>query len=155
MPEFFPQVRPALENLGPEEAIGLLKVYFFWAMVVILPALVTLRLLAARIYASGVLRSLRRGRMTEEDLGENEWESLQRLQLLKTPEPVQHHIIVKVMAWIATRAGRVTSTIVIGSFWFMFVFQILVSEFFNFHPFVGWLNQPLVQLPWFRYLPGL
>jgi len=155
MPEFFPQMRPELETLSGEEAIGFLKVYFFWAMLLVLPMLVILRVLAAWIYASGVLRCLRRGRMTEEDLGENEWESLQRLQLIKTAEPIQHHIIVKIMAWIATRAGRITSTIVIGSFWFVFVFQVLVAEFFNYHPFVGWLNQPLVQLPWFRYLPGL
>ncbi len=155
MPEFFPQMRPDLESMSAEDAVSFLKVYFFWAMAVVLPLLVAVRLLAARFYASSVLRCLRRGRMTEEDLGENEWESLERLQLIKTPEPVQHHVIVKIMAWIATRAGRITSTIVIGSFWFVFIFQVLVSEFFNFHPFVGWLNQPLVQLPWFRYLPGL
>ncbi len=155
MPEFFPQMRPALESLSPEEAISFLKVYFFWTMLLVLPMLVLLRVLAARIYASGIVRCLRRGRMNEEDLGENEWEALQRLQLIATPEPVRHHVIVTIMAWIATRAGRITSTIVIGAFWFAFIFQILVSEFFNFHPFVGWLNQPFVQLPWFRYLPGL
>ena len=155
MPEFFPQMKPELELLSAEDAVYFLKVYFFWTMALVLPLLVLLRMIAARIYASGIVRALRRGVITEEELAENEWESLHRLSLLKSPEPVRHHIIVKMIAWIATRAGRITSALVIGAFWFLFVFQILVAEFMNFHPFVGWLNQPLVQLPWFRYLPWI
>jgi hypothetical protein len=38
--------------------------------------------------------------------------------------------------------------------WFTFVAQIFISEFINYHPVIGWLNQPLVQLPWFHYVPG-
>lgn len=154
-PEFFPQIRPELELLTAEEAIGFLKIYFFWVMLFVLPVFVGLRFVAARIYASGIVRGLRRGTITEEDLSENEWEALHRLGLIEAPEPASHHIIVKMLAWIATRAGRITSGLLIGTFWFLFVFQILISEFFNFHPIVGWLNQPLVQLPWFRYLPGI
>lgn len=152
-PQFFPQIRPELELLSAEDAISFLKIYFFWVMLIVLPVLVGLRLVAARIYASGIVRGLRRGTISEEDLSENEWESLHRLRLIEAPEPATHHIIVKMLAWIATRAGRITSAVLIGTFWFLFIFQVLVSEFLNFHPFVGWLNQPLVQLPWFRYLP--
>jgi hypothetical protein len=154
-PQFFPQIRPELELLSAEDAISFLKIYFFWGMLFVLPVLIGLRLVAARIYASGIVRGLRRGTISEEDLSENEWEALHRLRLIEAPELATHHIIVKMLAWIATRAGRITSAILIGTFWSLFVFQILISEFFNFHPFVGWLNQPLVQLPWFRYLPGI
>ena len=38
--------------------------------------------------------------------------------------------------------------------WFAFVAQIFVSEFLNYHPGVGWLNQPTAQAPWFHYIPG-
>lgn len=153
MPEFFPQMRPEFELYSTADAMGLLKVYFFWTMVLVLPLFVLLRLLAARIYATGVVRALRRGLVGEEELAKNEWETLHRLELIRPPEPNQHHIIVKMLAWVATRAGRITAGVLIGAFWFAFVFQILVAEFFNYHPAVGWLNQPLVELPWFRYLP--
>ena len=29
-----------------------------------------------------------------------------------------------------------------------------ISEFFSYHGMIGWLNQPLIQLPWFRYVPA-
>ena len=37
--------------------------------------------------------------------------------------------------------------------WFTFVAQIYVREFIAYHPLQGFMNQPLVQLPWFRYVP--
>ena len=37
--------------------------------------------------------------------------------------------------------------------WFTFVAQIYVAQFLNYIPFVGWMNQPLVQLPWIKYVP--
>lgn len=153
IPQFFPQMRPEWELLSQEDAIGLLKVYFFWTMLLLLPIYLTLRMVAGRIYASGVVRALRRGTILEEELTENEWEPLQRLGLLESPEPARHHIIVRALAWMATRAGMMTSSLLIFGFWLAFVFLIMMSEFFQFHPFVGWMNQPFVHLPWFRYLP--
>jgi hypothetical protein len=38
--------------------------------------------------------------------------------------------------------------------WFAFVVPIYVSEFLNYHPVVGFLNQPLVQLPCFDFIPA-
>ena len=37
--------------------------------------------------------------------------------------------------------------------WFSFVAQIYITQFLNYHSGAGWMNQPLIQLPWFRYLP--
>ncbi len=154
MPQFFPQMQPAFEQMTLVEAQSFLKTYFFWCMLLFLPAFVLLRMAAAHLYAGGIVRGLRRGTVTEEALAENEWESLHRLDLLRAGEVKQHHVIVALLGWMATRAGRLTAGVLIAVFWFLFVAQILVGEFFNYHPGVGWLNQPLVQLPWFRYLPA-
>jgi hypothetical protein len=43
--------------------------------------------------------------------------------------------------------------VILVAVWFSFVAQIYISEFINYHSGLGWINQPLVQLPWFRYLP--
>jgi hypothetical protein len=52
--------------------------------------------------------------------------------------------------WALRTAGIAATAFV----WFTFVAQIFISEFLNYHPGIGWLNQPLVQLPWFHYVPG-
>ncbi len=46
------------------------------------------------------------------------------------------------------------ATVLLALVWFAFVAQIYASEFMNYHPGIGFLNQPLVQLPWFRYIPS-
>jgi hypothetical protein len=40
--------------------------------------------------------------------------------------------------------------------WFTFISQTYVSEFLNYHSEYGlaWLNNPLVQLPFFRFIPA-
>jgi hypothetical protein len=52
--------------------------------------------------------------------------------------------------WLA-RTGAIAAAVFV---WFTFVAQIFIGEFFMYHPVVGWLNQPLVQLPWFHYIPS-
>ena len=47
----------------------------------------------------------------------------------------------------------VTVGVLTALVWFTFVSQIYIAQFLNHHPVVGWLNQPLVQLPSFHYIP--
>lgn len=60
------------------------------------------------------------------------------------------HRAVRTAGWF-WRNALLAATALIG---FAFVAQIFIGEFFNYHPVVGWFNQPLVQLPWLRYIPG-
>ena len=50
----------------------------------------------------------------------------------------------------ALRASAVAAAVFV---WFTYVAQIFISEFFMAHPIIGWLNQPLAQLPWFHCVP--
>ena len=60
----------------------------------------------------------------------------------------------KAAAWLGTRVGRALSSLVLFSVWIGFAMQLVASEFLNYHTAGrGWLNQPLIQLPWMPYLP--
>lgn len=127
--------------------------YFFWATFAVFPAYVLLRLLAARIYASAILNGIQNGTVPVLALAENERDELQRLNLIQVNPPRSRHVLVHVAtttgSWVL-RAGAIGAAAVV---WFAFVAQIFISEFLLYHPVIGWLNQPLVQLPWFHYLP--
>ena len=61
--------------------------------------------------------------------------------------------LVELIARTGSWGARLGALGALGFVWFLFVAQIFVTEFLGYHPQVGWLNQPLVQVPWFRYLP--
>ena len=117
-------------------------------------AFVILRVFAARLYAGAVLGAVRAGELSASDLSELEAATLARLGLSEPEERAPRHIAIEVARKASrpiVRAPLVAATLVV---WFTFVAQIYVREFLNYHPVRGWMNQPLVQLPWFRYVPG-
>jgi hypothetical protein len=153
-PEFWPQGKPLMEGLGPALARKSLDSYFFWCALAMLPAFVILRLVGARIYASGLLRQVRTGAIEAEALGVLERAAIGRLRLLELERRPERHFLVRVAAWTGTRIGRAVCGIVLALIWFGFVAEIYVAEFLNYHGSMGWLNQPLIQTPWFHYLPS-
>jgi hypothetical protein len=154
VPAFFPQINEKLADLPPIQALHFAKLYYFYAAFVVFAAFVALRIVAARIYASGLLACIRSGALTEDVLAENEWETLHRLGLLAPCPAPSRHFLVRTIAWLGTRVGRITTGVALFLVWFTFVAQIYVSEFLLKSPWGrGWINQPLVQLPWFNYIP--
>jgi hypothetical protein len=137
----------------PQQLVQFLNGYYFWSALVVFPAFVFLRLVAARIYAGALLDAFQSGQLPAASLAENEQEALEQLGLLQVRPQPQRQFFVRAVAWFATRAGRVAAIILLVWLWFAFVAQIFIGQFFNYHPLSGWLNQPLVQLPWFHYLP--
>ena len=82
-----------------------------------------------------------------------ERETLHRLDLLEVKLPPPRHAFIRLVTWTGSRLGKATVAVLLVFVWFTFVAQIFISEFLNYHPAIGWLNQPLVQLPWFKYIP--
>ncbi len=150
----FLQNNRALADLTPAQAVKFLEGYYFWSALFVFPAFVFLRLMAARIYAGGVLDAVQSGRWPVAQLAEFERASFERLELLRVRPPVARHFFVRAVAWFATRTGRACATIALLGIWFTFVAQIFIAEFLNYHPVIGWLNQVLVQLPLFNHIPG-
>ena len=118
-----------------------------------LPAFVILRVIAARIYGSGLLAAVKSARIRMLDLADNERDALGRLDLLHVKPPPARHFLLRLVAWAGTRTGGFIGGFMLFWIWFAFIAVNYIAEFFNYHPTLGWLNQPLVQLPWFRYIP--
>jgi len=153
-PAFQPQNNGALANLTDIQVLKHLDSYFFFCAIVMLPAYVILRLLAARIYASGILALLQTAKIQPAELAPLEFETMQRLNLLEARPNQARHFFIRFITWTGTRVGRMASTFALGLIWFTFVAQIYVTEFLQYHRGLGWMNQPLVQLPWFHYVPA-
>ena len=153
-PESWPQGHPEIESLSAREVVKMLNHYFFWCGIYIFPAFALLRVLAARIYASAVVEGLESGWICHESLGAFEARALQRLDLVyPRPQPNRHRVL-KIAVWAGTRLGRGVSYTLLFFIWFAFISQMYIGAFLKYDSAVGWLNQPLVQLPWFRYVPA-
>lgn len=148
------QYIPGLLDLPRERQLEVSQRFFAVAALGLFPLYVSLRLLAARMYANALRDAWQRGAITEEDLDEREWQALRRLELL-VPTPVpERRRLVRLAAWLATRAGRITATMAILALWFATSFLFTVSEFIaRTGSGRGWWNQPMIQLPWFDYTP--
>lgn len=153
-PMFWMQKHPELVYVSDALLLKMLNDYFFWCALLMLPAYVLLRVLAARVYASAIMASVQSGNIQPAALAVYERETLDRLGLLETRPSRERHVFVRFLAWTGTRVGRVLGGAALFFTWFGFVAQIYIAEFFNYHGGLGWLNQPLVQLPWFHYLPS-
>lgn len=140
-------------NLTEAQALKVLNSHYFWSGFYLFAAFVVWRVATARVYASAVLRAVQRGALGEEELGENEWRALHTLGLLQAHPNPERHLLVRVVAWAGSKAGRMVCALALFWVWFAVVAEIYISEFFAYHPVIGWLNQPLLQLPWFRYVP--
>ena len=160
-PAFFPQINPALEDVSDAQVLQILNWYYFAAGALVFASFLLLKLSAARTYAAALLSNVTRGCVDPNDLHPAERKALEELSLLSSPERPRRHLVIRTV----TGSGRFVKGMTVGLatafVWFVFVSQIFVSEFFNYHPIDslqgnflgGWLNQPLVQLPWFNYTP--
>jgi hypothetical protein len=110
------------------------------------------RHLAARVYAGAMLAALRRGVVAVEEVPPRLRGWLERLDLLTPPEA-------RPAGWLpaaARGAGRFGRGVVYASLaavWVLFLVKVYVSEFFHYHPVVGYLNHPVVMLPCVNYTP--
>jgi hypothetical protein len=152
-PQFF-GTDAKLANMSDKQVIQFLNGYFLACAFLVFPLFIALRVLAARIYARAILHGVQTGEISVTDLAPRECLELQRLNLIQVNPPRSRHVLVRV-------ARSTTSLVLFGAgiwatafLWFTFVAQLYISEFFSYHGVIGWLNQPLVQLPWFRYIPA-
>ncbi len=136
------------------QQIDFMGSYYFWTMWAVLGLFIVVRLVAARIYAAGVLRALRADRVDPAELGDFERRALERLGLVVTTENADRHVLVRAVVggttWFA-KTGAIVALLVV---WFMFTAQIFVAQFVNYQPFRAWVNQPLVHAPWLNYIPN-
>lgn len=164
-PQFLPQIIDGSQGSGSYEAMSdaevlkFLQGYFFWCCAYIVPAYVLLHWLAARSYAAGLLALVRRGEVQPEELGPREADAMKQLGLLVVEAEVVKpntlgRVVVKTAGWTSSRAVRIACGVMVILLWFSFAAQIYVGQFLNYREVSGWLNMPLIQLPWLKEIPA-
>jgi hypothetical protein len=115
-------------------------------------SLLVLRWLSARAYAGGVLALFRRGEMTVDQLPYPLRRDFERLGLAPVPTvpPAEWTTVAKEAAKWAWRGLAYTLIAVV---WVLFAFRVYASEFLHYHPAVGLLNHPLIQVPCVDAIP--
>jgi len=144
---------PGYDRMTDAEVVAMVKRFYFFCGPVFFVLVMRLRVWAAGIYAGGVVGALHRGKVEARMLSEREREALESAGLMAGEVRPQRHVVLRWTIDMTGRAARWTGAVIVFVVWFTFVAQIFVSEFLNYHPLIGWLNQPLIQLPVVRYLP--
>ncbi len=157
-PQSFPLAKQlsadALSVLSTAQVERQLGLYFLGAGIVGVGGYILVRWLAARIYAGGVLRAVRAHDVPVFALTATQHAALGKLGHLHAPPSLPRHPVLDFAGRAASLALRFAAGFAFVFVWFTFTAQIYVSQFLNYIPFVGWINQPLVQLPWIKYMPS-
>jgi hypothetical protein len=134
------------------EVLHQLESYYFGCTIFLVFSLLVTRWLAARIYRSAVLKVLRRGWIKPEELHPTLDRWFQELGTLPEaqPEPAGLYGAARGTARLGYRALLFPALFLL---WTLFTVKVYIGEFFNFHPVVGYLNHPLVQLPCVNAIP--
>lgn len=117
---------PQFADLTSAELAQWLNRYYLAITALLLPAYVLLWNAAARVYATASVRN---------DI------------------PPARTFVPRVASSLFARGlgtGTLVATMIV---WILFSWQVFVAQFFNYIPGMGWLNHPLLVLPWVRYLP--
>jgi hypothetical protein len=148
-----PTAAKPVESLSAREVERDLAGYFLRAGFVVLGGLLLVRWMAARIYAGGLLSAVRKNDVPAYALSAEQLVALEKLHLLAPTTPSARPRVLAVAGRLASLAGRFAAGFAFFFIWFAFVAQVYVMQFLNYLPIVGWANQPLVQLPWIKYVP--
>lgn len=153
LPGFIEGFYPAATEMSRPELRALTRRYYLGVAAFGFPCLMMLKLLAARIYAQGMLTLSREeaGRLL---LSDREREFFDRyapaggvgfLTTKRKRSPGLAGVVLRPIGFVAPLAT--------AACWFAFAAQIYLSQFLYFKSFAGWLNHPWIQLPRFFYWP--
>jgi hypothetical protein len=140
--------------LPHEQIVQSLNQYFFGCALLVLPAFVFVRWLAARNYAAGLAIGIRKGLVAAFGLSDFERGTLARLNMVAPAPAPPRHILLRMAARVWRFGLRSAAVLAIFLVWVIYVIELYVCQFFHYVPGVGWLNHCLVQLPWFHFVPG-
>jgi len=137
-----------IEGLPAAEVKAIADQYFLFATAALFPLHILARLAAARVYARAMFDGVQAGDVHVDELTPYERKALARLRVAPAGAQSRGGTVGRVAAALP-RAMIVALT---WAMWFAVAAQLYVAQFLNYAWF-GWLNHPLIQLPWFRYLP--
>ena len=153
LPTFFTAMNSALADLSAIAALELLNRYYFYTGGIAFLLLLALKTFGGNIYSSALLELWRQSVLKPEAFNSEEIRLFELLEIDygdRDKKPSLGRKILTIPVNISYRGVIMTLTVLV---WSLFNFMPFVSEFFNYYPVRGFLNQPLVQLPCFRYVP--
>ena len=152
---YFIGTDPKVEAMTAVEQLQHLNNYLFTvSLFIVFPAFVFLRLVAARIYASSLREAVKSGDAEQARLSEFESDAFRTLGISERPQK-ERALPTRFVLWTGSLSGRITAGILCFLIWFAFAFQPVMQQFFIYQPGgKGYLNHPLVQLPYFHFVPS-
>lgn len=154
LPGFLDSINPAILDMNRAQLVEYIRAYYFRVALMGFPVLILIRFLAAKVYARGIVACVRDGSISAGSLGESEYQALELLGLSHAQVPVARSGPAKIFRSGLWNLGRIGAGVAAAAIWFAFVAQIYVTEFLYYKPVIGFMNHPLVHLPWFFYMPG-
>ena len=155
LPVFFPAMNPALEALSASQALEFLHDYYFYTGLLVFLLFFILRTAAGRIYAIALVEMWTQQVLTPEDFHPQEVRILELLEISYGSSYQKPRPLTKILRFPFSVSYRGAVTLATCLVWGIFSFMPFISEFFHYYPLWGFLNQPLVQLPCFQYVPPL
>ena len=153
LPTFFLTMNPALERLSAIAALEYLDQYFFYTGGIAFLLLLGLRTWAGRIYSDGLMELWSQSVLKPDAFHPQEIELLESLEVAYGCRYEKPGLVKKILGIPLSVSYRGAMLMMTVWVWGVFNFIPFVSEFANYYPVRGFLNQPLVQLPCFRYVP--
>ncbi len=153
LPTFLTTMNPALESLSAIKALEFLDQYYFYTGGIAFLLFLALRTIGGNIYSNAVLEIWRQSALKPEAFHREEIRLFELLEISYGDRYQKPKLVRKIWGFplnVSYRGVILTLTVLV---WSIFNFIPFVSEFANYYPVRGFLNQPLVQLPCFRYVP--
>ncbi len=153
LPTFLTTINPALETLPAIEALEFLNQYYFYTGAIAFLLFLALRTIGGNIYSSALREMWCQSTLKPEAFNRQEVRLFELLKVSYGSSYQKPRLVRKILGFplnVSYRGGILTLTVLV---WSVFNFIPFVSEFANYYPVRGFLNQPLVQLPCFRYVP--
>lgn len=154
LPTFFTTINPTLATLPALEALEFLNRYYFYTGSIAFLLFLALRTIGGNIYSSALREMWCQSTLKPEAFNRQEVRLFELLEVSYGSSYQKPRLVRKILGFplnLSYRGAMLTLTVLV---WGVFNFIPFVSEFANYYPVRGFLNQPLVQLPCFRYVPA-
>jgi hypothetical protein len=147
LPTGFDDHLALFRNASDVKLLWLFRGYYLGCSLYLVLSLLATRLVIVHLYAGAVIEVLRHSPAAQAELHPRLAAWLDRLEL---PTPVSRPAR---RGWHRLPA-QAALFVVLLAVWFAFVAKVYVSEFFNYHPVVGFVNHPMIQAPCCNYVPA-
>ena len=154
LPTFFTTINPQLATLPAPAALEFLNQYYFYTGGLAFLWFFALRTIGGNIYSSALREMWCQSTLKPEAFNRQEVHLLELLEVSSGSSYQKLGMVRKILGIplnVSYRGAMLTLTVLV---WGIFNFIPFVSEFANYYPVTGFLNQPLVQLPCFRSVPA-